>query len=220
MRGGLILAGLVLATGCKTVTLARLDECTVQRTKHWGNTEEKVLYCDGDKPAWSYDRTVRMTQECLYHARLARRDEQMIALSEGRELPPMKDEDVIARCYPESMKALQAENDLLRDRATRSDAAQASLNARHDKLQEAVAKSLERPISAVAESSSSSGSDVKSDLAGYGNAPVVTQPVKQELPVVTPRKVRKVVTGTATAQKDPPRTCAAPAPCALDPEKK
>jgi hypothetical protein len=212
------IALLVLITsGCSTVTIARVDHCTVQRTQEPTFTREQILFCDDDPPAWSSDRAVRLAQECLHQSAQVRREAIVTAARVG-QAPPPADDDAFKQCLPEALQAVQAENEQLKDSVTRADAARVRVEGEESKLQDALAKALNRPINAVADarSTSDSGADVKhqSELSHVDNTHVNPAPTTPKAPIIrrgsfTTQPVKTV----ACALPTPAPTAAVPATC-------
>jgi hypothetical protein len=127
---------LAVGSGCSTVHLARLDHCTVQRTHSWsGSDREELVFCDRDAPKWSDDRTLRLTQECLYEADLNRRDAMILSARSGHPAPTtVGSEDVFAHCYPDAVKSVQNENEALKERLAREKEEHAQLDGLHEKF--------------------------------------------------------------------------------------
>ncbi len=205
----------LVASACTTVTLGRLDRCTVERSSHLGNVHERIVYCDDGPPAWSDDRAVRLTQECLHHARQNHLDALMRTPASGTEASTQ--DGALEQCYPAAIHAMQGENEALKDRVARTDEARAKLEAGHSRLEDALAKALDRPVNAVADASShsDSGSDSQHHSEALthftGEAAGPAQLVKHD-----ESRQGRVVRVTKPAVPAPPKRCTEKCP---EPEK-
>jgi hypothetical protein len=216
--------GVLLATGCTSVRVTRLDHCVLQTTERFGNVKEEILFCESEPPTWSSDRSVRLAQECLYHDVLSRRDQLINAQRDGQKpATSVTGGEVFSQCYPEAIRTVQGENDLLKDRAARTDEARVRAESSHARLEEGLTKALDRPINAVADAkaTSGSGSDVKHNAELTRTDVDVRQPREQVTkveistpPAPRPKPVAKKVSPPAPA---PTQEKACVNPCAATP---
>lgn len=202
-----LVALVLLGAGCTTVSLTKLDRCTVRRTTTLVSAREDVLFCDEDAPTWSNDRAVRLTQECLYQHRQLRRDALMSAVRDGQPAPEAE-EDAVKECLPAGLRTVQAENDALKERVAREDVTRRQMEQRHVELENGLTRALDRPINAVADAHATSGSDAthRSEGAQQGELAKQVVVVAPNQPVAHARRVMKKA---VVAEDKRPVTCPA-----------
>ncbi len=135
-------AGLLVFTGCTTVSLSHLDRCTFRHTQTIGGSHDEVLFCDEDPPRWSSDRAVRLAQECLRIQYELRRDQLIAAGLTGKPIPMPGSGPAFTECFPESLRVIQSENEHLKGRLAELEKAETELKTELAATQSADAKQL------------------------------------------------------------------------------
>jgi hypothetical protein len=217
-----LLAISLLSFGCTTISLARLDHCTVRKTTTFTGSREDVLFCDEETPAWSNDRAVRLTQECLYQQRQMHRQDVLAAERSGESAPEADDGEAVKQCLPAAVRTMQAENEALKERVSRDEAAQARMEGGHAVLENGLTKALDRPINAVADARANSDSGANSNHPAeltHSNSDytVPAQPVRQVVitptqPVAVAPRAPKKPAAIAEAKRPACGTCNATLP--------